>query len=276
MNLTATIRTIVKTPPPLKRGGWESPNDLPPDRFNAIREKLGIPEGVNQFLILDGPYGTGLFLQQAMNPTPDQIRGIYDGIESIPVTFDTQGWNSSNPIFSRLITQIKPSTIIEVGVWKGASLIHMADICRELNLPTILYGVDAWFGHVGDMIGNAPLQVIPHHWTNPTLYQQFLFNVKASSHEERIVPVWQLTRWGALCLTGWEVVADLIYLDAGHDEHEAYADMRNYWPLLREGGVMFGDDYSEPYGVKPAAERFAKEVGRSLHVERCQWFLDPK
>lgn len=211
-----------------------------------------------------------------MNPTPDQIHAIYDGIESINLTSDTQGWNSSNPIFSRLISELRPATIIEVGVWKGASLIHMADACRDLGLPTVLYGVDAWFGHVGDMIGHAPPSPIPPHWSSPTLHQQFLFNVKAAGHQDRIIPVWQLSRWGALCLTGWGVVADMIYLDAGHDEHEALADMHNYWPLLKDGGVMFGDDYSEDYGVKTAAERFAKEVGRGLHVERCQWFLDAK
>ena len=108
------------------------------------------------------------------------------------------------------------------------------------------------------------------------VYQQFLFNVKAAGHQERIIPVWQLTRWGALCLTGWEVMADVIYLDAGHDEHEAYSDMCNYWPLLKKGGVMFGDDYCQVYGVKRGADRFSKEIGRTLHVEGCQWFLDPK
>lgn len=211
-----------------------------------------------------------------MNPSPDQIRDIYDGIEALNLSHDTQGWNSSNPIFRRLIETLKPDTIIEVGVWKGASLIHMANICRELDLPTILYGVDAWFGHVGDMIGNAPPSPIPPHWSTATLYEQFLYNVMYAGHEERIIPVWQLTRWGALCLTGWGVTADLIYLDAGHDEHEALADMRNYWPLLREGGVMFGDDYSEAYGVKEAVGRFAHEVGKQVQVEGCQWFLDPK
>lgn len=211
-----------------------------------------------------------------MSINPENIRSIYDSIESLPLTSDTQGWNSSNPIFHRLISELKPATIIEVGVWKGASLIHMADACQALNLPTVLYGVDAWFGHVGNMIGNAPPSPIPPHFTSPTLYQQFLFNVKAAGHQDRIIPVWQLTRWGALCLTGWNVSAELIYLDAGHDEHEALTDMRNYWPLLKEGGVMFGDDYSEAYGVQAAVERFAKEIGRNLHVERCQWFLDPK
>lgn len=211
-----------------------------------------------------------------MNPSRTETAGIYEGVETLDLTPDTQGWNSSNPIFTRLITELKPSTIIEVGVWKGASLIHMADICRDQDLPTVLYAVDAWWGHVGDMIGNAPPSPIPPHWTTPTLYQQFLFNVKAAGHQERIIPVWQLSRWGALCLEKWGVSADLIYLDAGHDEHEALSDMRNYWPLLREGGVMFGDDYSEAYGVKAAAEEFAREIGRELHVEGCQWYLDPK
>lgn len=212
-----------------------------------------------------------------MTPTPDQIRSIYAGIENRPgLNVDIQGWNSTNPIFRRLIRKVRPAAIAEVGVWKGASLLHMADLCREEALPTILYGIDAWFGHVGDMIGEAPASPIPPDWRTPTHYEQFLFNVKASGHDDRIIPVWQLTRWGAHCLGVWGVPVDLLYIDAAHDEEPVLQDLRNYWPTLRPGGVMFGDDYGPEWGVPAAVQRFSKEIGKSFAVEGGQWYFDPK
>jgi predicted O-methyltransferase YrrM len=213
-----------------------------------------------------------------MIPSSKEIRSIYASIDARQgLKVDTQGWNSENPIFDRLIGNIHPDVIVEVGVWKGASLIHMANICRARGWGTVLYGVDAWVNSVGFMIGNPPESQIPVDWQEPTMYEQFLFNVKMSGHEERIIPVWNFTRWAADCLRHWGVVADLLYIDAAHDEDAVLDDLRRYWEILRPGGIMFGDDYSPTYcGVPQALQRFCKEKGRTFQVEGCQWFLDPK
>ena len=39
---------------------------------------------------------------------------------------DLQGWNSIHPLFEDLLRQVKPTVLVEVGSWKGASVIHMA------------------------------------------------------------------------------------------------------------------------------------------------------
>lgn len=39
-----------------------------------------------------------------MTPTAAQIAAIYDGVERLPLHQDLQGWNSTTPIFERLIT----------------------------------------------------------------------------------------------------------------------------------------------------------------------------
>ncbi len=127
------------------------------------------------------------------------------------------------------------------------------------------------------MIGNPPPSPIPPHWSQPTLYEQGLFNVKASGFDDCIIPVWQLSRWGADCLRAWGVVADLIYIDGPHDEEPVLSDMNLYWDVLRPGGVMFGDDYSPSYcGVPQAVGRFSKQRGVAFHVDGSQWYLDPK
>jgi hypothetical protein len=70
------------------------------------------------------------------------------------------------------------------------------------------------------------------------------------------------------------VVADAIYLDAGHEEEELAADLRLYYDLLRPGGALFGDDYDERWpGVMRAANSFSRRQGLELGVHAKKWIV---
>lgn len=203
-----------------------------------------------------------------MTPTRDEIRGIYAGIESASgLGLNTQGWNSETPIFNEVIRLTNPGVIVEVGVWNGASVITMGKCCRARGLSPIIYAVDVFPGMIGerDHIGNMPFDQIPPPWRTPTRYQQFLFNIKASGFDDMVVPMPTFTRWGAKMLAFWGVEADLIYIDAGHDEDSVTGDLIDYWPILRGGGIMFFDDLGYP-GVLAALGRFGQDHGLSLCI----------
>jgi predicted O-methyltransferase YrrM len=69
-----------------------------------------------------------------------------------------------------------------------------------------------------------------------------------------------------------QIQADLIYIDASHDEDDVYADLTHYWKLLRPGGIMLGDDWSDHwYGVICAVNRFAKEQQLPLKIVKPKW-----
>lgn len=209
-----------------------------------------------------------------MRPSPDDIREIYRGIERQSLAVDLQGWNSYGPIFEGVINRVQPKVIIEVGSWKGASAIHMARLAPE----AIIYAVDLWVPHIGVGLGEFPRTQIPERWDAPTFYHQFLTNVKHANCDDRIIPVRGLTVPIASCLGAWGVQADLIYLDASHDELSVVQDLVAYWPLLAPGGILFGDDFSSHPGVKRAVQKFAR--GRTINEwqaqEGSQWSYDPK
>lgn len=209
-----------------------------------------------------------------MRPSPDDIKSIYSGIQHLPLQVDLQGWNSHGPIFEGVISRVQPKVIIEVGSWKGASAIHMARLASE----AIIYCCDVWIDPIGVGLGEFPRTQIPPRWNAPTFYFQFLFNVLASGCNDRIIPVRGLTVPIAACLGAWGVQADMIYLDASHDELSVAQDLVAYWPLLRKGGILFGDDYSNHPGVKRAVQKFAR--GRTINewqaAEGSQWSFDPK
>jgi len=58
----------------------------------------------------------------------------YRGFDAGAYPQDMQGWGANHHFFRKVIETTRPAVIFEVGTWKGASAINMANIARELNL----------------------------------------------------------------------------------------------------------------------------------------------
>ena len=62
-------------------------------------------------------------------------------------------------LVGKVIADVKPKLIVEVGTWKGASAIYMAKICRKLELNTEIVCIDTWLGTGSIGPGRAELAV---------------------------------------------------------------------------------------------------------------------
>jgi hypothetical protein len=182
---------------------------------------------------------------------------------------DLRGWNGDSVVFGRLIGEVCPSVIIEVGSWKGQSAVNMGGVVRGLGLACKIYCVDTWLGAlefwVGDLAG-TPERDLMLKCGFPSVYYQFLSNVIHAGLQDVIVPFPNTSLIGARYFGRVGVVADLIYIDASHDYEDVILDLRAYYPLLRSGGVMFGDDYGSWAGVVRAVDEFVCELGLVLEV----------
>jgi len=131
---------------------------------------------------------------------------------------DLQGWGSSrHPYLASGIAKLRPRIVVEVGGWKGASALHMAEQLRTLQLDAVVIAVDTWLG-------------IWQHWSRPewfaelglkggypSLYHKFAANVVAGGLEDYIVPL-PLDSANACALVSHNgIVADMLHIDAGHD-----------------------------------------------------------
>jgi len=65
---------------------------------------------------------------------------------------DLQGWGSRHPLFGELIRLLKPSIIVEVGTWKGASAIQMARETKRHGSRAQIICVDTWLGSAGTVL----------------------------------------------------------------------------------------------------------------------------
>lgn len=203
----------------------------------------------------------------------------YAGFDVADHPEDLQGWASTDPIFEHAIQTLRPHLIIEVGTWKGASAIHMANLCRDLRLDTKILCIDTWLG--------SPEHLLPrpdrHHWRTslrirhgfPQLYLTFLANVIRHGHTDRILPLPQPSENAAELLRQLGVQADIVYVDAAHEYAPAKRDYDAFWPLVSKRGAMICDDYvGEFAGVMRAADEFAEEVGKPLLTSGIKCILD--
>ena len=188
---------------------------------------------------------------------------------------DMQGWNSRAGIFSEIISSARSQVVIDVGVWKGASTIYLAQLLREHGIDGAVIAVDTFLGSPEHWItGTAEFDLIPRRHGIPLLYEQFLSNVVRNQVRDLIVPFAQTSQNAALILRRQGISADLVHIDAAHDYESVLHDARAYWDILAPNGFLLGDDYHVTWpGVVAGANQFAKEVGVKLEVSMPKWIV---
>ena len=173
----------------------------------------------------------------------------------------------------------RPPLLVEVGVWKGESAITLArEVQRQSAIGGTVLAVDTFAGaaemwmapmqkaYMKSARGFAERDLRLMHGM-PTIYFQFLANVIRENVSRTIVPF----PVDALTASAWLrklcLQADLVHIDAGHEYESVRADIEAFWPVLRAGGILLGDDYSGSWpGVVTAARELAARENVHLHT----------
>ena len=201
-------------------------------------------------------------------------QNIYNDLELLPL--DLQGWNGNSQVFGDIIAEIRPSTIVEVGTWKGQSAINMGKVIKELSLSSKIYCIDTWLGAVEFLttMKDTPERDLKLKNGYPQVYYQFLSNVIHNSLDDVIIPIPNTSITGAKYLKYYGIVPQLVYIDASHEKEDVLADIEAYFSLLDSGGMIFGDDYINWEGVRQAVDEFAAHKSVELQIlENNFWVI---
>jgi predicted O-methyltransferase YrrM len=164
------------------------------------------------------------------------------------------GWFNHGDKILELIEQHRPKVCVELGTWQGASAIPIArTIARWGGTLTC---VDTWAGELNDdggsVGGKMPIMLLS--------CARAIVEAGVGANV-RLVPA--MTEDAA---TFWSEPIDYLYVDADHSYKGVRADLDAWYPFVRPGGLIIGDDYEHPRypGVKRAWDEFEFVHGRRL------------
>lgn len=210
-----------------------------------------------------------------MNTLLEKIHG-YDIYKNFPYTnyeIRNLGWNVDHELFKTLINQTQPKNILELGSWYGSSAICMGNIIKELNIDTKIVCVDTWLGSkefIGLHEADNTRQLLPT-FGYPNAYYQFLANICYYNLQDIIIPFPQTSSTACKWLKEQNSKFELIYIDGSNDSIDVYYDIIHAWSLLKDNGIVFGDDYNNPswLSINVGLNKFCAEQGvRPIFLEK--------
>jgi predicted O-methyltransferase YrrM len=140
-------------------------------------------------------------------------------------------------VLTGLCESIGAETFVEVGCKNGRTTGALLHALPELRVMAI----DPW----------APVPNADEDysgWDFAAIEREFWENV--GEHKSRVEMWRQTSAAAAFALTADSRMGesfDVVFIDAGHDYENALADIRAWWPLVREGGYLCGHDYQHKF-----------------------------
>ena len=160
---------------------------------------------------------------------------------------DLQGWHSQHPYLTRAIDEVRPDIVVEVGVWKGASVVTMAKEMQRLKLDAVVIAIDTWLGSSEHYLWEKFIPDLDFEFGYPRLYHKFAANICNEGLQDLVVPLPLDSINGFQLLKARGIRPDVLHIDAGHDYLSVMADLKAWWPQLSPGGVLIGDDYFKSF-----------------------------
>lgn len=165
---------------------------------------------------------------------------------------------------------------LEVGVLRGDFSKTLLQGCNIKKL----YLVDSWSqnGNIDLNNGDHNTQLSNFADTFKNVYE---FGSRAIIVRDSSEGAASLFKDGSL---------DFVYLDAGHDFKSVNDDIGFWWPKVREGGMLFGDDYIDGmllfngltvFEVRTAVDEWAASIGKEVmyshpaegELTNPQWYV---
>lgn len=179
---------------------------------------------------------------------------------------DLVGWFKFRPAFDQIIALLPaktPSTFVEIGLWMGRSTAYLGVEIVNAKKPVSVVAIDHFKGQ-----------------PEITGWRAALIPESEATFRKNIAPVAEAMGNRFHLMVSDSVKAsesfandsvDVVWLDGAHDYPGVKADIDAWWPKLKLGGFMGGDDFIKCAGVKQAVEeRFGRSpvIGAPFH-----WWL---
>lgn len=185
---------------------------------------------------------------------------------------DVAGWFNCAEIYdlamSAALATTKPTVIVEIGCWLGRSTLYMAQrlASRSNALGHIaIYAVDTWEGSASEPAHAEIISVL-----KKPLFEMFLANLKSGAADKIVFPIKKSSVEASALFLDRSV--DFCFIDGEHTVEAVSNDLRAWFPKIKIGGILAGDDYY--WGeVRLALDYFCKVNGLNYRVVGPGWLI---
>lgn len=158
--------------------------------------------------------------------------------EGIKTSWDVEGWCDYRDLYWTIAEQLpEGATFVEVGCWKGQSIIALAQRLLDHGKAAFLWVVDTFQGD--EDCGREATRA------------EFEVNIKAAGVAGMIEIIEADSVQAANIFAAEEL--DGVFIDASHDYESAKTDIAAWKSKIKLGGIFAGHDYDAP-GVKKAVD----------------------
>lgn len=151
------------------------------------------------------------------------------------------------------------SRFVEIGCWKGRSASFMATEIHNQGKQIELTCIDTWRGSED----HQQIDGIDR------LYETFCTNTQHLSGLFKAVRMDSVTA----ASTFTDESLDFIFIDAAHDYDSVVRDIYAWWPKLKKGGVIAGDDYYEEFPDRCGVYYAVKRIFNYFEVQDTAWIV---
>lgn len=179
--------------------------------------------------------------------------------------------NSRQELLSHLKNLLGDVTnAVEIGVWRGEFSFQVISILKPANF----YAVDPY--EIFEGMVSAPGAEFRNQESLNTLYEQVNKKIVAKGHSV-------IRKKSLDAVNDFENESlDYVYIDGDHTYEGCLADIIAWWPKVKSGGILAGDDYDISktglgfdFGVIEAVSEFAEKNNLKKHIHKMrttQWY----
>lgn len=165
---------------------------------------------------------------------------------------DIPGFFEYTNFYNMIMEQMSNNTtMVEIGSWLGRSSCYVASLIKASGKNIKFYCVDTWEGSEEH---KELLEEFDKQEKN--LFIEFKNNIVNCELNDYITPIKMESTKAANMFE--DNTVDFVHIDAAHDYENVLADINAWFPKVKAGGLITGDDYGWP-GVYKAVNEFFGE-----------------
>ena len=186
--------------------------------------------------------------------SPDMARIVAEIVRDVSLDFGGGSSEAKALVFADLIVRFGVEDAIEIGVYRGRSLLPIAAMLQAQGAGRVI-GIDPWSSAAALQDDTHEVGPAVNEWARSHPWEETYTEVVSRIERLGLKAHCELRRMTSEAAAGRipDNSVDLVHIDGNHDRAAVELDVKLYLPKLRAGGFMALDDASWS-SVRPLVE----------------------